>query len=315
MTIQILLSTYNGAAYLKPQLDSLLAQDYPALEILVRDDGSSDETMRILRDYAAVHPNIKIIPGENIGFVQSFLKLVTLTSSTVDFFAFSDQDDIWHRDKISRGIEVISSKSSTAPILYSACATVVDTKLTPLGRTPVPRRNLSFYNALVECPLRGCTLLFNQATRQLLLSQLPHKAYAHDWWIYLVVSAFGEVLYDQRSTMLYRQHGKNVFGVAPTDVNRQGRAQALTLAANQFQRRIHRFLTEGQQQRVMAQAREFQHIYQPLLSSKYQKSLEEFLDSHNSLIKRMKCAISSKFYRQSISDTMILKLLIACNRL
>jgi len=101
--VQILLSTYNGVDYLKPQMESLLAQDHADVKILVRDDGSSDGTVALLREYQA-RCDLEIVGGENVGFAQSFLRLLSLSSPTVDYVAFCDQDDVWQPVKVSRSV-------------------------------------------------------------------------------------------------------------------------------------------------------------------------------------------------------------------
>src|SRR5512144_1359787 len=105
MVVQVLLSTYNGAAYLKPQMESLLSQD-ARVKILVRDDGSSDGTVPLLREYQATHPDIEVVCGTNVGFAQSFLQLLTLSSPTADYIAFCDQDDVWQPGKVSRAAHI-----------------------------------------------------------------------------------------------------------------------------------------------------------------------------------------------------------------
>ena len=90
-TVQVLLSTYNGEAYLKEQLDSILNQKNVAVKLFVRDDGSSDGTVDILRAYAALHDNICYLCGENCGVVASFFRLFELSDPDVDFYALSDQ--------------------------------------------------------------------------------------------------------------------------------------------------------------------------------------------------------------------------------
>ena len=98
-TVQVLLSTYNGETYLKQQLDSILNQKNVAVKLFVRDDGSSDGTVDILRAYAALHDNICYLCGENCGVVASFFRLFELSDPDVDFYALSDQDDVWDEDK------------------------------------------------------------------------------------------------------------------------------------------------------------------------------------------------------------------------
>ena len=100
--IFILLSTYNGARYLKAQLDSLFAQTYCSIEIIARDDDSNDETISILKSY-----NIKILDTkENLGAKESFAELLNyaVVNSTSDYFMFCDQDDVWEKDKIEKNL-------------------------------------------------------------------------------------------------------------------------------------------------------------------------------------------------------------------
>jgi glycosyltransferase involved in cell wall biosynthesis len=92
--VQVLLSTYNGERFLRPQLDSLLAQDHPNVSILVRDDGSSDGTQAILDEYARGGARMQVIRGTHLGFTQSFFDLIERSSPEADFLALSDQDDV-----------------------------------------------------------------------------------------------------------------------------------------------------------------------------------------------------------------------------
>lgn len=100
-TVQVLLSTYNGETYLAEQLDSILAQKEVNVKLLIRDDGSIDETTEILRTYASVHENIRYFCGENCGVVASYFRLFECADPEVDFYAFADQDDVWDADKLS----------------------------------------------------------------------------------------------------------------------------------------------------------------------------------------------------------------------
>ncbi len=209
--VQVLLSTYNGAAFLEPLLKSVLAQDHAPLELLVRDDGSTDETVGILERYAA-QGKLSLTRGANLGFARSFLTLAA-TAPEAEFYAFCDQDDIWEKDKISRAVESLSRFDPAEPLLYGGRYQLVDESLQPIATSPIPSRGPSFANALVQCIAPGCTLVFNAAARRLLASSLPPEhPYSHDWWIYLVISAMGRVVYDPVSKILYRQHGGNVIG-------------------------------------------------------------------------------------------------------
>lgn len=100
-TVSVVMCTYNGEEYLRQQMDSILAQTYPISEIIVQDDGSTDSTVSILRDYAAEHSVVRIYQNErNLGFNENF-RTATLRA-TSDFVAIADQDDVWFDVKIER---------------------------------------------------------------------------------------------------------------------------------------------------------------------------------------------------------------------
>ncbi|HLE25953.1 MAG TPA: glycosyltransferase family 2 protein [Thermodesulfobacteriota bacterium] len=304
MIVQILLSTYNGTKYIIPLMESLLGQDYPHMEILVRDDGSNDGTVELLREYAANHTNIKVVTGVNLGFAKSFFKLIEISSPNAGYIALCDQDDVWLRDKVSRAVEFLSRYPREIPALYYSRLAVVDENLKPLGYTKLPRKGLSFCNALVEGPEgSGCTILFNQAALQLLRT-FPTRVYTHDWWIYLVVSGFGNIIYDKESRILYRQHDSNVFGI-PFGV------------LEKFRAKIHRFKTgQLQYQNAMDQAQEFMRIYGSSLPIEHKRTLEHLLENRKRFwLDRLRYALSCEVYHQSTFEHFILKALIALNRL
>jgi glycosyltransferase involved in cell wall biosynthesis len=302
MLVQILLSTYNGAAYLGPLLGSLQRQDYPHVEILARDDGSSDGTGRLLREYAGAMRNLTVIEGTNLGFAQSFMMLLRLSSPSASFIALCDQDDVWHSDKITRAVDGLRPCPREIPVMYCSRLAIVDRDLKPLGHSQRPKRGLTFRNALVECPIQGCTMLLNQAARRILVQAAPRFLCSHDWWIYLTVSAFGQTFYDERPSLLYRQHGGNVFGVA--------------FGLGRMSLKVRRFLANGGQQMVLRQAEEFHRLYGDCLPSPRRRELEPFLASSRSgLRQRLGYALSCDVYRQSALNNLILKGLISVNRL
>lgn len=302
MVFQVLLSTYNGAAYLKPQMDSLLSQD-ARVKILVRDDGSSDGTVAILREYEATHPEIEVVCGPNVGFAQSFLHLLALSSPTADYIAFCDQDDVWQPGKVSRAAHILGQYSKETPALYCSRLTVVDESLSVLGESRILKRELSFRNALVECPTPGPTIVINHAARKLLLERIPRHIYSHDWWAYLVVSAFGKITFDLEPSILYRQHASNVVGT------KVGFIRGLGV-------KIRRFWRIGKRQVVMKQAEEFLRLYGPALSAEQHRTLERFVgSSRKRFLGRLGYACSCDVYRQSAFDSVVLRALVLLNRL
>lgn len=105
-TVSVVMCTYNGAEFLRQQLNSILAQTYPIREIIVQDDGSTDATVAIIREYAALHPEIRFFQNErNLGFNENFRTAILRATST--FVAISDQDDVWFPNKIERLVACI----------------------------------------------------------------------------------------------------------------------------------------------------------------------------------------------------------------
>ena len=113
------MSTYNGEKYIDEQIDSVLAQKNVRVDLLIRDDGSKDETVRIIKRYCEKFDNIKFYEGPNLKPARSFLNLIETAELNYDYYAFCDQDDVWHEDKLYQAIEKIGKKKdSQKPILY-----------------------------------------------------------------------------------------------------------------------------------------------------------------------------------------------------
>ncbi len=214
MKITILLSTYNGVKYLREQLDSLYSQTYiDYIDFLVRDDGSSDETQEILQEYQKNHKNFKWYQGENKRPARSFWELLNKASGS-DYYAFSDQDDVWDSDKIEIAIKQLLVLDQSKPLLYMSDVHVVDSELKHISDgfvdTSVP---VGYAYSLSNSVCPGCTFVFNEEARKL-ATKFDAEEYIdhHDWTLYKIVVCFGEVIFDKTTHMGYRQHGNNVIG-------------------------------------------------------------------------------------------------------
>lgn len=105
-TVSVVMATYNGARYIREQLDSIIRQTYPIMELLIQDDGSTDATPDICRAYAQRFPFIKFtVNASNLGYNRNFRSLAMQAKG--DFVAFSDQDDVWFEDKIAKQVAAI----------------------------------------------------------------------------------------------------------------------------------------------------------------------------------------------------------------
>ncbi len=211
MRVVVLMSTYQGARYVVEQLRSILDQLPPGGRIVVRDDGSTDGTPNTI--LALNDGRITLTRGPNIGFARSFLTLLAEAPEDTDMVMLADQDDVWLPHKIQRAWDHLAPLAG-APALYCSRLQLVDAQLRPIGLTPLRKRPPSFQNALAENIVTGCTAAMNPAAVKL-VCQCGDVAliHFHDWWCYLVVAAFGTVVYDPKPSVLYRQHGGNVIGM------------------------------------------------------------------------------------------------------
>ncbi len=209
--ILILLSTYNGEKYLPQQIDSILNQYNVDVQILVRDDGSNDNTLYVLNSYANTE-KIDIIKGDNIGVIGSFFSLMNEAACLdFDYFAFCDQDDVWMDDKLKVAIDILSGHQHE-PALYMSSFQMVDENLHPIP-TNISRPNISVEGAFASNCATGCTMVFNKKLLELSLLANYDDALMHDYWMYMVcLLTGGYVYYDETPHIYYRQHANNVIG-------------------------------------------------------------------------------------------------------
>lgn len=214
--ITVLMSTYNGEKYISDQIDSILDQVIDkdiSLSLYIRDDGSSDNTVGIIRSYCEKYPEvITLVTGTNIGWRDSFASLLMLVrDNKSDFYAYSDQDDIWDKNKLQAGINYLL-KYEDIPALYCCSARMVNDNLQHVGDFNVPDKS-SLESEIIKSKTLGCTQIFNKKLYQLISKLKPGKNIAHDWWT--IASCYyinGKVLLDTEEHMSYRQSGSNVFG-------------------------------------------------------------------------------------------------------
>ncbi|MCC8049866.1 MAG: glycosyltransferase [Clostridiales bacterium] len=202
--VNVLLSTYNGEKYLRTQIDSILNQTYPNIDIFVRDDGSTDGTCEILEDYSS-KGLLHYSRGENIRWGKSFLTLLKNTPDG-DYWAFADQDDYWMPRKIEWAAEWLQSRDPHLPLLYHGSYEMTKEDLeTVIGQYQPTGQALTFRRALTDCRYKGFSMVINQALRDLMLQcDISHMS-SHDWWATILATKFGEVFWDERIGSLHRR--------------------------------------------------------------------------------------------------------------
>ena len=211
MTVIVLMSTYNGEKYLKEQIESILSQSVP-VEIVVRDDGSTDSTQQILDEYSK-KGKLTWYSGNNLGPGKSFFSLVQ-DAPFADYYAFADQDDVWCNTKVESGIIKLTQLPANVPSLYCSAFTPVDSSLLPIVcKEEQKTKPLTLGNALLENIAPGCTYIFNRKAIEAFRKYKMDYITIHDWDLYRIVMALGgNVVYDDEPHILYRQHGNNAIG-------------------------------------------------------------------------------------------------------
>lgn len=214
--IVVLLATYNGARFLDDQLASVAAQDWPAIDVWVSDDGSGDGTMAILEAWRGrwTKGAFSIHAGPGKGFAENFRALLAGCDRHADYYAFCDQDDIWDPDKLSRAVTVLAGTPSARPALYCSRTRLVDEGGTPIGMSPLFPRRPTFRNALVQSIAGGNTMVVDRLGFAILAESARRTSFvSHDWWAYLLISGAGGVVrYDPEPHVSYRQHPENLVG-------------------------------------------------------------------------------------------------------
>jgi len=231
MNVCVLLATYNGEKYLNEQLISLTNQAGVKVSLLVSDDNSTDQTLTILDKFSKIKfDNFKIISvlhnddhvSNNFNDIRhsklasmasdNFCNLIRNASESDDYYAFSDQDDIWHTDKLQRAVSIL--KKNNKPMLYCSSSNLVNSKGEFTMKSPTRKANPSFENALVQSLAAGNTMVMNKAAFLLLKRSIKKLTIpAHDWWTYILISAAGgEVYYDSKALIDYRIHDGNITG-------------------------------------------------------------------------------------------------------
>lgn len=289
----ILMSTYNGEKYLSEQLDSILNQENVEVDILIRDDGSTDKTLEILNEYSQKYSNIKYYTGKNIKSAKSFMELL-FSVEDYDYYAFADQDDVWDNNKLY----VAVSKLKEGYDLYGSKKKIVDSNLKSLNKKDEFPSKLSLGNAILRCRISGCTMVFNKKLRKIILKYKPKVISMHDSWILKVAVCTGKVFFDTSEYILYRQHGNNVVGAKKTFLK-------------QIKEKILNFRKKKKDTlKRLIMAKEIYLNYKEFLSDENRLNLYYFINYRKKLKYRLNLFFSDFLIGDNFIDTFLIKLLI-----
>lgn len=229
--VYILLGTYNGADFLHTQLNSIQQQTLQEWRLLIRDDGSEDDTLHILEDISREDARIEILKDEkgHLGVTENYneLMLASLQRGAC-IVCFADQDDVWLPTKVANHLTRLHKAQEIhgahTPILVHSDLKVVDRDLNVLhgslaryqGIYAQPKSPLRYL--LAQNFVTGCASTINRALLEI-ATPLPRQAVIHDWWIALCAAACGQIEYIDEPTVLYRQHGHNQVGAIRASLN------------------------------------------------------------------------------------------------
>lgn len=299
--IGVLLSAYNGEKYIAQQIESIMKQsNVEHITLLVRNDGSTDNTGLVLKKLEAKYPNMKVISGKNIGLIASFFKLLDIAVKEYDFdyYSFSDQDDYWMEDKLESAVKMLENEKNAFPLLYGCRSFIVDENLKPTGfLTQKKLKPISFYNTAIQNIIPGHNQVLNKKLAEILVNKKQDftNIYSQDLWITNVAAISGKVLFENIPHTYYRMHGDNQLGYGKGKIDR-----------------IHAHLIrlrKKEPQKMALQLKKIMLTFDTFLSSDQKREMKLFFDSQTSLKKRFDYIRRAKLYRQSKKENCIFEIL------
>lgn len=303
--VAILICTFNGDRFLEEQLGSIITQTHKNWVIYASDDGSNDTTLQILQRYRVKlgADRLFILEGPRQGFGKNFLSLINNPKIVADYFSFSDQDDIWHKDKLEKAILTLTSLNNDKPSLYCSRTRLIDASGKVIGYSPLFSKTPSFENALVQSIAGANTMLMNNTSRKLLwLLDDQTPIVAHDWLAYLLICGCGgTVIYDAQPTLDYRQHENNVIGANANFIARASRIRKM------FSGRFQEWTSSN----LAALASIEKH-----LTAENKNRLQNFkLARSSGLLNRIRLMKRTGIYRQTLNGNISLKFAIIFNKI
>lgn len=291
--VAVIMSTYNGEKFVAEQLDSILNQTYSNIEIIIRDDGSKDNTVNIIKEYQKQYKNIKLYEGKNLGFIKSFFELLKLAEA--DYYAYADQDDVWLQNKIRLAVNSLNKLDNTKPNMAFGNSDYYDENMKFLSRGP-RNKKYSFLTALFACVTQGMTMTVNKKTRDMIIENMPKSCFFHDWWTYLLCIGMGNVAYDNETVVKYRRRKENATSEG------QGYIRLLIW-------RVKNLLFKDGMRDIKQQMINFKDYYYYQLSDENKKIINLFSDEDYNFSLTLKKVFYPKRIRNNIIDDFMLRII------
>ncbi len=296
LNLAIIMTTYNGEKYLKGQIDSILNQTYDKFTLYIRDDNSTDNTKNIIKEYTLkftdkiieIKDN-KIAGGACNNFLFALEYVYNLNKHNI--FMFSDQDDVWLKEKIEITLnEYNNLENKDKPILIHTDLYVADKELNIIDSSFVKLSHFrkdytNFNNYLIQNNVTGCTVFINKDLADLINFKITNII-MHDWFFALIASAFGQVRFINQPTIYYRQHERNTIGAKNFNI---------------YDRLIKNNTIKKDIYNLFLQAEAFRDIYYNILTIENKNIIDAFCKIKNSnKLTKLKIINEYKFYKQGL---------------
>lgn len=218
LSVAVILGFYNGNKYILEQINSIVSQTHKNIFIFIFDDSSVQKIIKNKIQGIQKRKNqISIIKRKsNLGYAKNFLFGLKEIKENFDFYAFSDQDDIWEKDKIEEAIINLNDKNQSNATLFCSRTRYFNSDCTKeIGSSKIFKRPAIFKNALLQNIAGGNTIVLNNKAKEIICKTLICKEYvSHDWWCFQIVSAAGgDIIFSNKEMVKYRQHNKNIIGM------------------------------------------------------------------------------------------------------
>ena len=290
--VAVLLSAYNGEKYIEEQIHSIFNQEDCQIFLYVRDDGSIDKTTEILEKLQKLY-DLNIIRGKNVGWKKSFFDLLYMVPNEYDYYAFSDQDDVWKPQKLIRAIAKM--ENTDEPCLYCSAQIFVDEKLNFLNMD-IHKHPLNSRQAMTNISSRGWCEVFNQRLLKILQKERVNVNFSHDRWVARVAIYTGKIVLDDESYILYRQHSNNSSG---NNYHPSIRNRIKNLLSNY---RKHDF--------YFWYAMELLNNYSEFINEEDKIWLNKLIKSKRNFINKFELLFSKDFVSETIKGTFVLKFIM-----
>ena len=301
--VAVLLPTYNGAKYIEALVESVFRQSYEDILLVIRDDGSTDGTIDLVKSLSEEKGwQDRIVYLEdaqgNMGCMRGFFHLAK--SIDADYYAFCDQDDVWLPNKVERAVSALCDRKR--PAVYFSSFDYCDGDLNLIRHAPVQESNLPFAKTLFYTPGLGFTIAFNKEARDQFLSVVDDPpCEMHDRWILRCAASMGDVVYDNRPSAMHIRH-----------------REAVTADDNRLSDLLRHYLFcellgEGLAQTVNG-IRAFGDLFNERLCNNDRATVSLFSHLGGSASQRLRKAFFPKRLRASLVSDVMLRVLFLCGK-